>query len=336
MSAFQPPDVLVLGAGGVVGEAWMTGVLAGIEETTGIDFRATEHFVGTSAGSLVAANLAAGRAPRRPDTDDGSPIDHGLIDEDGSISSLDAGADPPAGDDDGNERSRLAGLAATATQWATTWGVAAATPLTPFALSATRPAGALIRAALLARMPEPTATLDGVGRRIARARLTFDGRLRVVALDRVGGRRVVFGAPGAPLASVADAVQASCSVPWLYRPVEIEGRDYVDGGVWSPTNLDVAPALRDTHVLCLTPTGGPAPDGNGPGITALRAASRAATAVEDLVLRRRGAIVRIIAPDAAAAPTVARALDGARGDTQPALAAGFRQGCELGLGGDQA
>src|SRR5205823_5596077 len=60
------PDVLVLGGGGLLGEAWMMGVLAGIEDATGFDMRRCEHFVGTSAGSIVAAHLVAGNAPRRP------------------------------------------------------------------------------------------------------------------------------------------------------------------------------------------------------------------------------------------------------------------------------
>src|SRR3954447_18495421 len=69
------PDVLVLAAGGVVGEAWMTGVLRGLTESTGIDFRGCDYFVGTSAGSIVAASpagwivapsLPAGREPRAP------------------------------------------------------------------------------------------------------------------------------------------------------------------------------------------------------------------------------------------------------------------------------
>ncbi|MDX6665734.1 MAG: hypothetical protein QOG68_1940, partial [Solirubrobacteraceae bacterium] len=62
-----PIDVLVLAAGGVVGEAWMTGLLRGMSDAQGIDFRTVETFVGTSAGSIVAAGLAAGREPRLPD-----------------------------------------------------------------------------------------------------------------------------------------------------------------------------------------------------------------------------------------------------------------------------
>ncbi|CAA9480589.1 MAG: hypothetical protein AVDCRST_MAG13-1142, partial [uncultured Solirubrobacteraceae bacterium] len=60
------PDVLVLGVGGLLGEAWMTGVLAGIEEATGHDLTTCRAYVGSSAGSIVAASLAAGRSPRRP------------------------------------------------------------------------------------------------------------------------------------------------------------------------------------------------------------------------------------------------------------------------------
>src|ERR671916_3303825 len=65
-TTFLPPDVLVLASGGTLGEAWMSGVLAGIEDATGHDFRTTEALVGTSAGSLVAAALVAGQRPRRP------------------------------------------------------------------------------------------------------------------------------------------------------------------------------------------------------------------------------------------------------------------------------
>lgn len=52
--------MLVLGAGGVVGEAWMSGVLAGIEHAASVDLRDVEAVVGTSAGAIVAARLVAG------------------------------------------------------------------------------------------------------------------------------------------------------------------------------------------------------------------------------------------------------------------------------------
>ena len=47
----------------------MTGVLAGIEDGAGVDFRAVESFVGTSAGSIVAATLAVRPLPAAPARD---------------------------------------------------------------------------------------------------------------------------------------------------------------------------------------------------------------------------------------------------------------------------
>ncbi len=55
------PDILVFGGGGRQGDSWMTGVLAGIEDAHGISFAECDYFVGTSAGSIVAAKLATGR-----------------------------------------------------------------------------------------------------------------------------------------------------------------------------------------------------------------------------------------------------------------------------------
>src|SRR5437763_16555834 len=66
MEPFTFPDVLVLAAGGAVGEAWMSGVLAGIEASADVDFRRVESIVGTSAGSIVGATLVGGHRPRRP------------------------------------------------------------------------------------------------------------------------------------------------------------------------------------------------------------------------------------------------------------------------------
>jgi NTE family protein len=116
-----------------------------------------------------------------------------------------------------------------------------------------------------------------------------------VAVDRDSGRRVVFGAPGAPDATVAQAVQASCSVPWMFAPMRIDGREYVDGGIWSNTNLDVAPAGRLTQVLCLNPIASldiaiASPFG------LLRAIAGSTATLETLALRGRGAKVRMIGP----------------------------------------
>jgi len=228
-----PPDVLVLGGGGVLGEVWMMGVLAGIEDATGFDLRECEYFVGTSAGSIVSAHLAAGDSPRRP----------GAIEPDDDVD--EAGEEPVTG---------LATSALRAAHRAGAWAVATGAAFAPLALGVAAPGGALVRAQMLRRVPRPHDDLHNLRARIQESGVRFDGRLRVAAVDRRSGRRVMFGSPGAPEASVAEAVEASCTVPWLFAPVVIGGREYVDGGVWSPTNLDAAPAGRDTHVLCLNPT----------------------------------------------------------------------------------
>jgi NTE family protein len=63
--------------------------------------------------------------------------------------------------------------------------------------------------------------------------------LRLCAVRRADGARVVFGREGSPVARVADAVLASCAIPGYFKPITIAGREYVDGGVHSITNADV-------------------------------------------------------------------------------------------------
>jgi NTE family protein len=172
-------------------------------------------------------------------------------------------------------------------------------------------------------MPTGTRRLDRLHDHVGRWGTRFDGRLRICAVDRRSGRRVVFGAPGAPPADVADAVLASCAIPWVFAPVEIGGREYVDGGVWSVTNLDAAPAGRDTQVLCLDTIAGLDPRTRR--VAAVRGAFRAAAELEIQILRRRCARVRHIGPDAAAANAIGTNLmDG--GPSARVLAAGYRQG----------
>jgi NTE family protein len=297
----ERPDALVLGVGGVLGEAWMSGVLAGIASVAEIDFRETELLVGTSAGSIVAAHLVAGEPLRTP----------------GDAAEVSLPVMPAVA-----RRS----FRAAALQRASALGLVAGAPLAPLALAATAPGGALARAALLARVPRGRFDLDGLGARIDRLGARFDGRLRVVAVDRGRGRRVVFGDPLAPEATVGEAVEASCAVPGFFRPVVIGARAYVDGGAWSPTNLDVIPARRGMRVLCLTPTG--RVGALRSPTFAWRAMSRSATTVELAALRRSGAAVQVIAPDRDSARAMGENLmDHRPRDT--VLAAGYQQGRAL-------
>jgi NTE family protein len=78
--------------------------------------------------------------------------------------------------------------------------------------------------------------------------------LWLVACDYSTGRRLAFGRPGSPPADLADAVAASCSIPGLYQPQIIGGRRYVDGGLWSTSNLDLLASERLDLVICMNPT----------------------------------------------------------------------------------
>ena len=208
------------------------GVLAGIEDATSFDLRRCEAFVGTSAGAIVAAHLASGQRPRRPAR---------------AKTEIEVAVPKPV------DGLAAAGLAAARRAGAVALGASAA--FAPLALGAAAPGGAVLRATMLRRVPRPSSTLDSLRAHVERSGARFDGRLRVTAVDRRTGRRVVFGSPRAPRASAAAAVTASCTVPWLFAPVEINGREYVDGGVWSPDQ----PRRRAGRPRYPRPV--PAPDG---------------------------------------------------------------------------
>ena len=304
----------------------MTGLLAGLEDAGGFALAACDHFVGTSAGAIVAAKLAAGQPLRRPRTDPDLLPARPEVRFRRSMPALVVGAATPVRGVAGGLLAPLASAAATLTSPITNLALQISAPFASAALGVSTPAGALARIAALKALPAPTGSLADLRAHFDRLALRFDGRLRVSAVDRHSGRRVIFGAPGAPPAAVAEAVHASCTVPWLFAPVDIAGTPYVDGGFWSPTNLDVAPAGRDSRVLCLNPTA--ALRGSHPLLSLARAASRSAMALEAAALRGRGAHVRTLAPSPEAAELMgARLMD--PGPRHAVLAAGYRQGLEL-------
>jgi NTE family protein len=94
----------------------------------------------------------------------------------------------------------------------------------------------------------------------AAARAWADGRTWIVAMDYDTGRRVLFGHPEAPRASLTDAVVASCSIPGWYEPARIGGRRYVDGGVRSATSLSVLGGTDVQEVYVLAPMASTEPD----------------------------------------------------------------------------
>ena len=295
------PDVLVLGGGGILGEAWMRALLAGLDEHPDFDARGCGTYIGTSAGSIVAAALVAGIDPRSELTDVG-----------GTAEPL---AEATPEDLSEQDAERVDGIGLTS---------AAAGTLAALALSSTAWGGAVMRRAALGRIPRGRRSLASRGRNLDDAGARWDGRLRVATVDLKAGSRVMFGAPNAPQTRVGAAVEASCSIPGVFRPVTISGRDYVDGGVWSPTNMDAADVGRGDVVLCLNPSGGWRPSPTDP-TTALGPVSRMIARTEALTLERRGAQVELVAPDASSLQVMGTNFMDPR-PRAAVLRAGFEQG----------
>jgi NTE family protein len=303
----QTPDALVLGGGGILGEAWMSAVLAGLDEAEGFDARSCPLYLGTSAGSIVAASLAAGIAPgaRLGALPEQPPVSLSE-EEEGPLSAL---------------RQTLGAAAGI--------GNAAAAPLASLALSSTSAGGALLRRAALSRAPLGRRSLAELGRAVEASGVSWDGRLRIAAVELESGRRVMFGAPGAPELPVAAAVQASCAIPGVFEPVRSGGRTYVDGGVWSPTNMDAAEVGRGERVLCLNPTGSMRPSASSI-IGALGTVSRGMATAEALALRHRGASVTTVNPDEGSMAAMGTNLMDPR-PRAAVIAAGLVQGRRLAM-----
>jgi NTE family protein len=212
---------LVLGAGGIVGQAYQAGVLAALEQEVGWDPRDAELIVGSSAGSVTGAALRLGVAP----SDMAAWATGGALSpQGGAFFSAVAGADeelPAPSPGDLLRGWRLPTLA-----------LIARTARRPWAVRPTAVASTLVPAGRY-DLRERTAVLD----ELSRGRWP-DG-LWVCAARRDHGRRVVFGRAGSPPAHLSEAVAASCAIPGYFAPVPIGTREYIDGGVHSPTNADV-------------------------------------------------------------------------------------------------
>jgi NTE family protein len=210
----------VLGAGGIVGQAYHAGVLAAIEEHTGWDPRTADLVVGSSAGSLTGASLRIGVPTRDLFA---AAVGEPLSDEGGFLAAL--AEDGP--DITPYEPGKLL------RRWrAPTRDLVTRTIRRPWAF---RPSVAAITL-----LPPGWVDLTDLGDALTPfLDVPWPPGLWICAVRRDDGARVVFGRPGAPEAPVGRAVAASCAIPTYFAPVEINGHEYVDGGVHSPTNADV-------------------------------------------------------------------------------------------------
>jgi NTE family protein len=266
---------LVLGGGGITGIAWELGVLAGLVEA-GVDLSSADLVVGTSAGSVVGAQLRSGvdlqtlyaRQLEPAGRERAARLTRGMLARYGLAMLL-------ARRDDAAFRRRLGELARTAAD------------------SGRTPTEEQRRAVIAARLPHAEWS---------------DRSFVVTAVDAESGEFTTFTRESG--VELVAAVGASCAVPGVYPPVTIDGRRYMDGGMRSAANADLAAAYDRIVVIA------PLPRGVGP-MTSVDAQ------VTGLVSR-----VAVVSPDDASLAAIGKnVLDPAA--REPAARAGRAQAAGL-------
>jgi len=266
---------LVLGAGGEAGIAWEVGLLAGLAER-GVDLTAADLVVGTSAGAGVAARINSGVG----------------------LAALYEAQLAPA---DGEIVAKFGPRAIAKFVWA----------VAPARRNPLRARVRLGRMAVRARTEPPAQRRAVVAARLG----THDwpaGNLLITAVDADSGEFATFDAGSG--VDLVDAVGASCAVPGVWPPVTINGRRWIDGGMRSPANADLA-AGYDRVVVVAPITRGFKP----------------LPSVSDQVmeLARSCQAVAMLAPDAASVAAFGRNLLDPR-TRAPSARAGYAQAAAVG------
>jgi NTE family protein len=211
---------LVLGGGGITGIAWEIGVLAGLADA-GIDLTGADLVVGTSAGSVVGAQVTSGAE---------------------LPAMYERQLEPPTAE----KVARMARSLLAQYGWAM---VRSRRNDVEFR----RRVGTIALAAEKAGLtPSEQERLDVIGSRLVST--TWPDRpLVLTAVDAETGEFRTFDRDsGVPLLS---AVAASCAVPGVYPPVSVDGRRYIDGGMRSAANADLAQGYERLVVLAPIPRG---------------------------------------------------------------------------------
>lgn len=232
---------LVLGGGGITGIAWEAGLLAGLADA-GLDLAAADVVVGTSAGSVVGAQITGGLEVK-------DLYATQLIEPAAEIAA------------------RMSALMTLRFVAAMAWPG-----------DEQRARARLGHAALKARTVPESERRAVIGKLLPSDSWP-ERRLLITAVDAETGELKVFDRDsGVPL---PEAVAASCAVPLVWPPISSGGRRYIDGGVRSVTNADLAAGCDRVVVLA-------------PVTFALRASTRISTQLASL-----GAGVRtvVISPD---------------------------------------
>jgi len=282
---------LVLGGGGPVGIAWESGLLAGYAKA-GLDLGGADFIMGTSAGSFVGARLAMGAATAEL----ADPILAEAAKAAAAPSASGTASRPPP------DLSTLMRLMAEA-QGGLGNPAEARAEIGAFALAAET----MDEAAFIASFGRSFAGLP----EDAWPKKPF----ACTAVDAVDGSFQFW--TGDSGVGVTRAVASSCSVPGVYPPVTLKGRRYIDGGMRSSTNCDMAAGYDLVVVVAVRIGGG--------GEVAERIAARLDEEIASL--QEGGSTVVTISPnDASLAAMGANLMDFRK--RADAARAGLEQGAQ--------
>jgi NTE family protein len=247
----------VLGAGGVLGAAWMTGALVRLQERLPGPVADADLIVGTSAGSVLAAALRCHASlPEITAWQRGDAT--GELSESAVLAAQDGPLPPLPYPRPGSLPLARAALTLQVPPWV------GASGWLPHGRGQHTALRSLVSALHLRhhqhKADQHGADQHGADQHGAAPAHWVDGRTWIAAMDYDTGRRVLFGQPGAPRAELTDAVVASCSIPGWYTPAVIGGRRYVDGGIRSATSLGVLRGADVDEVYVLAPMASTEPD----------------------------------------------------------------------------
>ncbi len=213
----KPSKALVLSGGGITGTAWELGVLFGLEEN-GVDVTHAELIVGTSAGSSVGAQITSGLSLEELYNLQLKPINETVEKQ---------------VDFDGHKFRQM---------------MAAAIMSSPDSQTARALIG---EAALAAPTMGEEERLKMMASRLPVHEWNMEKKLIINAVDAETGEWVKFDQDSdVPLLL---AVSASSAVPGIYPPTTINGRRYIDGGMSSGTNADVARGYDQVFIIVAEP-----------------------------------------------------------------------------------
>ncbi|AHK33227.1 patatin-like phospholipase family protein [Rhodococcus opacus] len=235
---------LVIGCGGTLGAAWTVAALVAVSDALGWDPRDADVLVGTSAGAELVTMLGGGAG-----VDEllamqlGGPTHPAL---DGHLAAAPGRFPPLPGPGLGSPGLLRRGLPP----------VTAASGLLPHGRG---------DAAWLDRLAQRFTCNSG---------WVSHPATWLVSMDYDTGERIAFGSPGAPTATLSEALRASWAIPGWSPPVPIGGRRFVDGGAASTASADLVLPLELDEVIVLAPMASTG-----------RIAGRGAARVERLMLR---------------------------------------------------